>query len=114
METKVNYAVVGLFVLVLGAALIGIVLWLSAGNFNRQAYVTYYAYMQESVSGLNVNAPVKYHGVDVGRVRRIMLDPHDPARVRLVLDVVRGTPVKTDTVAMLAAQGLTGIAYVEL
>ena len=114
METKVNYAVVGLFVLVLGAALIGIVLWLSAGNFNRQAYATYYVYMQESVSGLNVNAPVKYHGVDVGRVRRIMLDPHDPERVRLVLDIVRDTPIKTDTVAVIAAQGLTGIAYVEL
>lgn len=114
METKVNYALVGLFMLLLGAALIGVVLWLSAGNFSRATYTTYYAYMQESVSGLNVNAPVKYHGVEVGRVRRIALDPRDPERVRLELDIVRGTPVKTDTVAMLAAQGLTGIAYIEL
>lgn len=114
METKVNYAVVGLFVLLLSAALIGGILWLSAGQQYRATYDVYVAYMSESVSGLNLNAPVKYRGVDVGRVRDIGLDAANPERVRLELDIERGTPVKTDTVAVLKVQGLTGIAYVEL
>lgn len=114
METKVSYVVVGLFVLLLGAALVAGVLWLAAGANYAKAYDTYVAYMSESVSGLNLNAPVKYRGVDVGRVRRISLDPADPERVRLELAVEQGTPIKTDTVAVLRSQGLTGLAYVEL
>jgi len=74
----------------------------------------YLAYFSESVSGLNLHAPVKYRGVAVGSVKEIALDPVNPERVRLVLEVERGTPVKEDTVAILAVQGLTGIAYLEL
>jgi phospholipid/cholesterol/gamma-HCH transport system substrate-binding protein len=114
VETKVNYAIVGLFVLVLATALIGGILWLSAGKQYRKDYDGYLAYMRESVSGLNLNAPVKYRGVDVGNVREIGLDPGNTEQVRLKLDIERGTPVKTDTVAVLKVQGLTGIAYVEL
>jgi phospholipid/cholesterol/gamma-HCH transport system substrate-binding protein len=114
VETKVNYAIAGLFVLVLATALIGGILWLSAGNQYRKNYDVYLAYMSESVSGLNLNASVKYRGVDVGRVRQIELDSGNSERVRLELDIERGTPVKTDTVAVLKVQGLTGIAYVEL
>jgi phospholipid/cholesterol/gamma-HCH transport system substrate-binding protein len=42
------------------------------------------------------------------------LDPENPERVRLVLDIAEGTPIKEDTVASLATQGLTGLAFVEL
>lgn len=114
MENKVNYTLVGLFTLILGAALIAGVLWLGAGGKYRKVYDTYYAYMSESVSGLNLNAPVKYRGVEVGRVWQIALDDGDSERVRLVLKIERGTPVKEDTVAILRVQGLTGIAFVEL
>ena len=114
METKVNYAVVGAFVLVLGAVLIGSALWLASGGTLQKKYAPYLAIMVESVSGLNLNAPVKYNGVDVGKVRDIQLDPANPERVRLMLLIERGTPIKVDTVAVLKTQGLTGIAYVEL
>lgn len=114
METKVNQAVVGAFVLLLAAAGIAAVLWLGSGRLTRKAYGTYLAYFTESVSGLNLHAPVKYRGVAVGSVRQIALDPENPERVRLVLEVQQGTPVKEDTVATLGVQGLTGIAYVEL
>lgn len=114
METKVNYAIVGLFVLLLAAAGVAGVLWLSAGAGYGKSYDTYVSYMSESVSGLNLNAPVKYRGVDVGQVRQIAIDPENSERVRLVLAIERGTPIKTDTVAVLRSQGLTGLAYVEL
>ena len=114
METKVNYVIVGLFVLLLSVALIGGVLWLGSGKEFRKSYDTYLAYMTESVSGLNLNAPVKYRGVAVGQVRNISLDPEKPEQVRLELAIERGTPIKVDTVAILKVQGLTGIAYVEL
>ena len=114
MEEKVNFAVVGMFVLALGAALIAGILWLSSGGAYRRAYDTYQTYMSESVSGLSRDAPVRYRGVEVGRVRRMALAPAHIEQVQLTLDIERGTPVKQDTVAVLRVQGLTGIAYVEL
>lgn len=114
MESKVNFAAVGSFVLILGALLIGSVLWLSSEKSYRKAYETYLVYMGESVSGLSLDTPVLYRGVQVGSVRRIELAPGNAEQVQLTLDIERGTPVKQDTVAVLRVQGLTGIAHVEL
>jgi phospholipid/cholesterol/gamma-HCH transport system substrate-binding protein len=110
----VNYSLVGAFVLVLGTGLIAVVLWLASGGALQKKYDTYLAIEDESVAGLNLNAPVKYNGVDVGKVRSIELDPANPQRVNLLFSIEHGTPIKTDTVAILKTQGLTGIAYVEL
>jgi len=110
----VNYPLVGLFVLVLGAALIAGVLWLASGGASQKRYDPYLAIEDESVAGLNLHAPVKYNGVNVGKVREIRLDPVNPQRVYLLFAIERGTPIKEDTVAVLKTQGLTGIAYVEL
>ncbi len=114
MEDKVNYSLVGAFVLVLGALLVGGVLWLSVGLGARRDVDRYQAFIEESVAGLNVDAPVKYLGVDVGKVGRIEIDPQNSRRVRLLFLINRGTPIKQDSAAVLKAQGLTGIAYVEL
>ena len=114
METKVNFVVVGVFVIILSTTLIAGVLWFSSGKYYRKNYDIYQTYMTESVSGLNIDAPVRYRGVDVGRVRRIALAPGNVEQVQVTLDIDRGTPVKTDTVAVLQTQGLTGIAFVEL
>jgi phospholipid/cholesterol/gamma-HCH transport system substrate-binding protein len=112
MNTKVNYVVVGAFVVVLGAAVLAIVLWLGKSDY-RGVYDRYYAYMQESVAGLSVNSTVKYRGVDVGRVKDIVLNPENPQEVRLTLDILHATPIKIDTVAVLETQGLTGLATVK-
>jgi phospholipid/cholesterol/gamma-HCH transport system substrate-binding protein len=110
----VNYVLVGAFVLILGAVLVAGVLWLASGGAFQKKYDLYRAIENESVAGLNLNAPVKYNGVDVGKVRQIRLDPDNPERVLLLFAIERGTPVKDDTLAVLKIQGLTGIAYVEL
>jgi phospholipid/cholesterol/gamma-HCH transport system substrate-binding protein len=114
VEERVNYALVGLFTLVLAAALVGGVLWLSSEKSYRKSYDVYLVDMRESVSGLSLDSVVTYRGVDVGRVRRIALAPNNGEVVRLTLHIERGTPVKEDTVATLRTQGLTGIAEVEL
>ena len=113
MEPKVSYVLVGAFVVLFGAILIVIVLWLVRGGPQRN-YRSYYAYFGESVSGITEDSVVRYKGINVGRVRNMRLDPENPERVRLVLDIAEGTPIKEDTVASLATQGLTGLAFVEL
>jgi len=114
MDDKVNYARVGAFVLVLVGLLVAGVLWLASGLGNRQKMAAYQAVIEESVAGLSIDAPVKYLGVDVGKVDRIGIDPHNSQQVRLHFLVRQGTPIKRDSVAVLKVQGLTGIAYVEI
>lgn len=113
MTAKSSYVLVGLFVLILGVALIGGILWLSTGGPPKD-YEFYLVYMPESVSGLSLDAPVKYKGVNVGRVRDIRLNPDNPEEVRLLLVVLQGTPVNAETTATLEVQGLTGVANVNL
>jgi phospholipid/cholesterol/gamma-HCH transport system substrate-binding protein len=113
MEPKVNYIVVGSFVALLSAAILSGILWLGKSDY-RGSYDRYEAYMTESVAGLSVDSSVKYRGVDVGRVKAIALRADNPEEVVLTLDIVRGTPVKTDTIAMLETQGLTGLATINL
>lgn len=113
MEPRGHYVIVGVFVFVLGAVAVGMVLWLGKSDY-RGAYDQYHAYMRQSVSGLSVDSTVKYRGVNVGRVKEIALNPDNPEEVRLTLDILRSTPIKTDTVATLETQGLTGLATMNL
>ena len=114
METKVNYTIVGIFVLVFSMALIAGVVWLGAGAEYRKSYNDYLVYMNESVAGLNLNAPVRYRGVSVGRVKEISIAPDKQESVRLLLEIESGITIRESTVATLRSQGLTGIATIEL
>jgi len=114
VDDKVNYALVGIFVLGLGAALVVAVLWLAAGIDTQKKYEPYQSVIKESVAGLSIAAPVKYMGVDVGKVSEIAIDPQNSRQVRVKFLIERGTPIKQDTEAVMKSQGLTGIAYIEL
>ena len=113
MEKKINYAMVGLFVIVLAATWLAISLWLALGDFSTN-YIIYQVNMDESVSGLYLEAPVKYRGVEVGKVTSIKLNPELPSQVQLLLGIEAEVPIKKDTVAVLTVQGMTGIAFVDL
>ncbi len=113
MESRVSYTLVGLFVILLGAALVGVIAWLTAATETKQ-YNFYLVYTNESVAGLNTNAPVNYKGVQVGQVVNIELDPKNPDLVELTLKIEEGTPIRQDTTAKLVSRGITGVVYVEL
>jgi len=112
MEAKGSYVLVGLFVLVVGVAMVASIFWLA--GWGRGSESVYLVLMEESVSGLAVDAPVKYRGVDVGRVTSLDLRPEDPEVVQLTLSVDPITPILVDTRAQLEFQGLTGLAFVNL
>jgi len=113
MESRVNYALVGFFVLLLGAFAVIIPLWLSSG-LNQQQYKPYLVYMNEAVDGLSTNGLVSYNGVSVGYVKDISLNPNNPQQVELLLNIKEGTSITTNTTATLRSQGITGVAYIGL
>lgn len=113
MESKTNYTIVGLTVLLLIAGLIFAGLWLSIG-FDKKKYNLYTVYMTEPVSGLSNESLVKFNGVKVGIVDSIELSELDPQQVKIRLKIEEGTPITTSTRATLITQGITGITYLGL
>lgn len=113
MESKANYTIVGLIVLMLSAGLLSVSLWLSVG-FHKKEYAYYTVYLHEAASGLSEKAPVKYNGVQVGFVNKIKLSKNDPRQVEIVLSIEKGTPITTSTTATLISQGITGVSYLGL
>ncbi|HWO42961.1 MAG TPA: MlaD family protein [Candidatus Eisenbacteria bacterium] len=126
-----SYFKIGLFVITATAlAVVGVVVLGVGTLFQKQVLVE--TYIDESVQGLDIGSPVKFRGVQVGRVEQITLTSVEyPTRRRYVLvraglepsmfeyplvdvtgpgfvaEIEKGLRVR------LAAQGLTGVAYLE-
>jgi phospholipid/cholesterol/gamma-HCH transport system substrate-binding protein len=113
METNAKYTVVGAFVISLITAIVIAIIWLSAG-LTSVRYAVYRVEMQESVSGLGIDSPVEYNGVNVGTVKRIKLNHHDPHLVEMLLNINVETPITQGTVAVLATRGITGLVFIAL
>ncbi len=67
-----------------------------------------------SVKDLNAGRPVKYGGLDIGRIQRIGLDPDDPRYIRVVIGVDKDFPLYQGVEARIAQKGLVGDFYVSL
>jgi phospholipid/cholesterol/gamma-HCH transport system substrate-binding protein len=113
MYSRVNYTIVGLFVLLFGIGMVAFSFWLAKYGM-QQKYDVYKIYMTESVAGLSKDSVVKLHGVDVGRVKEIRIDPKDIERVEILLNIRHGIPIKEDMVAHTTMLGVTGLLAIEI
>ena len=113
MEREARYAVVGLFALVTIALAFGFVWWYSDAS-DRREYSRYEVHFFGSVSGLAQGSPVRYLGVDVGRVEKLQVDPENPRRVKIVAEIDSSAPISGATEARLGLLGLTGLLYIDL
>jgi phospholipid/cholesterol/gamma-HCH transport system substrate-binding protein len=113
MEREANYAAVGAFVLLVIAMGGLFVYWYSDAREHHN-YTRYEVYFDGSVSGLTQGAPVRYLGVNVGRVVNMYIDPRNASRVQVIVDIDAATPVSDQSVAELSQQGVTGVLFIDL
>src|SRR5690349_2335858 len=111
MENRAHALAAGLFTFALAAALIAAALWFRREEIGFEQYLVT---TTSSVTGLKVEAPVRYRGVDVGRVESISLEPGGSGRVLVRIGVHEDTPITKGTYAQLGYQGVTGLAFVSL
>jgi phospholipid/cholesterol/gamma-HCH transport system substrate-binding protein len=113
MDRDANYVAVGAFVLLVIAMALSFVLWYT-NQKDKHVYLRYEIYFPGTVSGLTPGSPVRYLGVDVGRVSRILIDPQQRNRVLVIADIEANAPIDGRTRASLSLQGITGLLFIDL
>ncbi len=111
MNSIREQALVGIFVLVAAALLIGTILAVS-GTFSSGGtpYHTYF----KSAGGLVPGAMVRYGGMEAGKVDKVRVDPDDTTRIEIDFRVKPNIPVKTDSIAKISALGALSDNFVEI
>ncbi len=113
MDRDANYFAVGAFVILVIAMALSFVLWYT-NQQDKHVYLRYEIYFPGTVSGLTPGSPVRYLGVDVGRVARILIDPQQRNRVLVMADIEANAPIDGRTRASLSLQGITGLLFIDL
>lgn len=114
MEAEARYTLVGASVLALLAALVAAMVWLKnvGGKDDFDRYVIHFE--QQALDGLEVGAAVTLRGIKVGRVEDYALSTSTLNRVRVDVRVDRRAAVRTNTVAVVSRNFVTGIAAIAL
>lgn len=87
-------------------------IWLGMSHFLEKGQ--YYAiYFNESVQGLDIDSPVKYRGVPIGRVVKIEVAP-DSKLIEVIVKIDSGWKLDSNIVAQLSVVGITGNMLIEL
>lgn len=114
MEPDAKYALVGATVMLLAAAIVLSMLWLSGGAGKKELsrYTIYFK--RHSLSGLQVDSQVTMRGINVGAVQDFQISANDIEKVRVLIKVNADTPIKHDTSAVISRNLVTGIASIDL
>ncbi len=111
MENKPHALAAGIFVLVLSSLLVSLLIWLTR---DTRSLRTYELSGHVNVTGLQVQATVRWRGVPVGQVTAIRLDPQARGQVLVHIAVDDQAPITATTYATLGFQGVTGLAFIQL
>ncbi len=108
---KVSYLLVGLFVLAMFAGLLVTLAYVTGQTGVADRYTALY----RDIDGVARGTPVSYQGYRIGRVAAI--EPrHDGHRTefQLTLEVQRGWPIPSDSIARLVSSGLLSSIQVDI
>jgi len=108
MYSKVNYTIVGIFVLLFSVGVLWFGFWLAKYGLQEE-YSMYRLEMKESVAGLSKDSNVQLHGVTIGRVSEIRINPENIEVIEILLEIKEGIPIKEDMVASTQMLGVTGL-----
>ncbi len=112
IEGKTRYTLVGFFV-VFGILIVIATIYFSTSFFKDRDLGTYYVLTRYSVNGLSVGSPVKYKGVDVGKVSDIKI-AKDQETVEIKISVDKNLDLRKHVIASLGIAGITGLSYIDL
>ncbi|AWM77302.1 MlaD family protein [Phenylobacterium parvum] len=113
MEKDANYALVGLFSLLLLVGLLAFGIWLAQFNLKRD-FQNYDIVFQGPVNGLSKGGEVRFNGIKVGEITQIELWSQNTEKVIAHVRMSAGVPVRTDSVATIEPLGITGVNFIQV
>ncbi|OCL84115.1 MlaD family protein [Arcobacter porcinus] len=114
MNSNTNFYKIGIFVISFFVIFLLFAFWLGKFGMDSKKYDTYYVNFNETISGLNVGSAVKFLGYEIGYVDDITIDEEEDEAIKVRLLILKGTPIKEDSFAVLGSLGITGLKYIEL
>lgn len=111
MENRAHALAAGVFALLLVAAGLVAIWWFGGKHEATRDYLVVTPY---NVTGLNLQAQVRYRGIRVGKVEDIHLSKEEPGNILIRIRINEEVPVTKGTAAKLGYQGVTGLAFVLL
>lgn len=111
MENRAYALITGVFIIAIAVAVAVWANWLAGDPVQRSSYRVV---ALRPITGLSEQGRVSYRGLDAGRVASIRLDPANPNRIQIGIEIDQSIPITRGTYAQLGQEGITGIAYVHL
>ena len=100
---RINYVVVGLFVIAMAVALVVAIVMLSGGSGATDAYHAVY----RNVTGVKFGTQVLYEGYPIGQVEAVTPEPEGGGmRFRVDFEVTEGWRIPSDSVVSIEAPSL--------
>ncbi|WPZ34672.1 MlaD family protein [Thalassobaculum sp. OXR-137] len=113
METRASFVTVGAFAILLVVGGLFMAIWFGGVAIDQETR-PYRIEFKGAVDGLSTGSAVRYRGVPVGTVSDIRIDPQNVELIRVDIEVDAEVPIKKDMYAVLQAQGLTGIGFIQI
>lgn len=110
MENRSHALAAGIFVIVMAAAA-ALAAWYFGGKRESDYYVLE---TRRNVTGLNMQAQVRYRGIRAGKVDAIAQDPADPRVIQVRISIDPRFRLTRASTARLGYQGITGLAFIEI
>jgi phospholipid/cholesterol/gamma-HCH transport system substrate-binding protein len=111
MENRSHALAAGIFTILLGIAAVVSIWWLGQNDESTTVYVLE---TRRNVTGLNLQAQVRYRGIRAGKVEAIEPDKVDPRVILVRVSIDSRFKLTKASTAELGYQGLTGLAYVQI
>jgi phospholipid/cholesterol/gamma-HCH transport system substrate-binding protein len=102
------FIAIGTFLIILFAGVV------AGSQLIHRKDIYYITYTDVSVNGLQEGGAVGYHGIKIGTVKSIKVNPKDVSKIIVTISIEKGTPIKKDVTATLVPVGITGLKSVEL
>lgn len=111
MENRAHALIAGLFTLLLGSCVIAALWWFGGKHETVNLFLVV---TERNVTGLNLQAQVRYRGIRVGKVEAIRIDPQNIRLTLIRISLRSDIPITRGTTARLGYQGVTGLAHILL
>ena len=86
MYSRVNYTLIGLFVVLFSFGILYFAFWLGGRGLEDSSRL-YMLRMRESISGLSKDSGVKLKGVNIGTVKDIRVNPKNIEEIDILLSI---------------------------